>query len=130
MDDPSLENMRPQLPLARWTQLFEGKSLQNFQERADYLFGKAFGDYKPKSRGGEGCHAPMMGCLLEECGPWPGYPMSSKEEATRHYKEAHEDEYCEELQHTISRLFEHERRKRRLCLSDEEQISGLHKKTQ
>ena len=31
----------------------------------------------------------MFACLLDGCGPAPGYPMSSPEEAARHYSEYH-----------------------------------------
>lgn len=83
--------LRVGLPV--WTQHLTTDARSKLQETAAELFREAYSKYRPETRQKSDSFSPFFSCVLGDCGPFPGYPMSSPEETVRHYRICHEIEF-------------------------------------
>jgi hypothetical protein len=81
------QKLQPTLPA--WARHFSHDAQAKLRTRADELIWKYVLEYSTGTRDTEAIYHHIMGCLEEGCAPFPGYPISSPEEAVAHHIQFH-----------------------------------------
>jgi len=93
------------LPLPEWTRHLSDSERRRLLQVSAKIQREAVLKYR--SGNVEGCHGmgAILSCLDDGCGPFPGYPLTSAEEAFNHFRDFHGDADDVEILDWLRRCF-------------------------